>query len=171
MPGNRKPPFLATSLAAGNTCNALLALVSGWILGQLKWDHMMITGLVVLAILLGVWAYRYEYARRHPHRGRRRTVAIARTAGAASGSVTTSPPAYVTGIASVPQLPPLSRRQENARRRRERARGDRQGADIREDVSLAPLRRTWFGAGQELMPRSEALRQMLGLPERTDTIA
>lgn len=166
MPGNQKPPFLATNLAAGNTCNALLALVvAGWILGQLKWDHMMITGLVV-AILLGLNAYRYIYARRHPHRGRRRTVArVSRT-----GSVSVS-----AGLASVP---PVDTGLGGSIRG-----GNYQGSGIsgsaKEEEPPPPPRRyqkkllalnlNARPPQPERMLWSDALRQALGVPEREDT--
>jgi hypothetical protein len=51
---------------AGNVASAVLLLVLGWILGQLRWGYMLITGLAIAVVLLAFLACRYFYARRHP---------------------------------------------------------------------------------------------------------
>ena len=66
MPGDDKPRSFLWSPAAGNGASALLLLVAGWILGQLKWDHMLMTGVAIAAVLVAFLACRYFYARRHP---------------------------------------------------------------------------------------------------------
>ena len=66
MSGDDKRQSLLWSDGAGNAATALLLLVAGWILGQLKWDHMLITGVAVAAVLVAFLACRYFYARRHP---------------------------------------------------------------------------------------------------------
>jgi hypothetical protein len=143
MPGSQKSLFLATNRDFGNLCNAALALILGWILGQLKWEHMLITGLIVAAILLGLQIYRYEYARRHP------LVEI-------SGSGSSGTPR------AGPQPPGDARtaREQHARavERQRRLRG------------LAPRITLRTRPEAELMPRSEALRQTLGLSEKADTV-
>ena len=66
MAGDDKPQSFLWSDATGNGATALLLLVAGWILGQLRWGYMLITGLAIAVVLLAFLACRYFYARRHP---------------------------------------------------------------------------------------------------------
>lgn len=155
MPGSQKSPFLATNRDFGSACNAALALVVGWILGQLKWNHMLITGLVFAAILIGVQVYRYDYARRHPLGRRRRPVPTVNP----GGNISAGGGAGISGAE-----PPPS---EDARRVREQhARALERQQRLRH---LAPRITIRSRPEAELMPRSEALRQTLGLAEKGDT--
>jgi hypothetical protein len=143
MSGSQKSLFLATNRDFGNLCNAALALILGWILGQLKWDHMLITGLIFAAILIGVQVYRYEYARRHP---------LVESSGIGSSGTPRAGP-----------QPP-----EDARTAREQhARALERQWRLRDRAPRVTLRTR---PETELMPRSEALRQTLGLSEKADTV-
>jgi hypothetical protein len=58
--------FLGADPIVGNVASASLLLVLGWILGQLKWDYMLMAGLGIAVILVLFLAWRYLYALRHP---------------------------------------------------------------------------------------------------------
>jgi hypothetical protein len=66
MAGYQKPPFLAADPKVGAVSNLILPLVLGWVLGQLKWAHMLWIGLGIIALLLGLDLWRYFYAKAHP---------------------------------------------------------------------------------------------------------
>jgi hypothetical protein len=51
---------------AGNVASALLLLVLGAILSQLKWNGMILAGTILSAVLIVYMALRFMYAQRHP---------------------------------------------------------------------------------------------------------
>ena len=63
---SRAANLLGANPIVGNVASASLLLVLGWILGQLKWDHMLMAGLGIAMILVLFLAWRYHYALRHP---------------------------------------------------------------------------------------------------------
>jgi hypothetical protein len=69
MAADDKPRSFLWSNGAGNAASALLLLVAGWILGQLKWDHMLMTGVGIAVVLVAFLTCRYVYALRHPVSG------------------------------------------------------------------------------------------------------
>jgi len=63
---SRAANLLGANPIVGNVPSASLLLVLGCILGQLKWDHMLVAGLGIAMTLVLFLAWRYLYALRHP---------------------------------------------------------------------------------------------------------
>jgi hypothetical protein len=61
-----RTPRLLWSDRAGNAAVALLLLVLGAILSQLKWNDLILACTITAAALIAYMALRFTYARRHP---------------------------------------------------------------------------------------------------------